>query len=172
MGRVRAPSRYGQVMDVRGRGGTRTRRRRWLLIPTGATALLAAACGTTAGPTVPRTGPSTAGIRLELSPGAARPGQVVTARLLGDGLGGRTSSGLVEVTCGIKDTRVSHPVHGVTGDAPPPAGRAPVDQPFTLPADVAVRFVVPPVVDDGCVVSRPVRDGTTVVFARTPLGIR
>jgi hypothetical protein len=139
----------------------------------GVWALLATGCGAAvSGPPVPRYGPATDGIRLELSAGTASPGQLVTTRLVGPDLEGRSSSGLVEVTCGVKDTRVSHPVQGLTGAATPPSGRAPVDQPFALPAAVAVRFAVPPIHTGACVVSRPVRKGTAVVFAQTPLQIR
>ena len=155
-----------------GRAGLPVGPRRRSLAAVGLSALLATACGAagTDRP-VPRTGPATDGIRLELSAGAARPGQVLTTHLIGSGLGGRSSSGLVEVTCGAKDTRVSHPVQGVTGSAPPPSGRAPEDQPFALPAGLPVRFTVPQVTTGVCVVARPVRIGTTVVFAQTRLQI-
>ena len=145
---------------------------RWVPIAVSVMALLATACGSAVtDPPVPRTGPASDGIRLELSTGAARPGQVVTARLVGRGLDSWSSSGLVEVTCGAKDTRVSHPVQGVTGTAPPPSGRAPEVQPFVLPAGVALRFTVPQVSTGICVVSRSVRAGAAVVSTRTPLEI-
>jgi len=157
-------------------GGWRYRRgmgrRGWALVVIGVSGLLATACGTTlATPAAPRTGPATDCIRLELATGTASPGQVVTSRLLGSRLADRRSSGLVEVTCGAKDTRVSHPVQGVTGAATPPTDRAPEDQPFDLPATAAVRFTVPQVSTGVCVVARPVRTGATVVYPRTPLDI-
>jgi hypothetical protein len=146
--------------------------RRRALAVAGVSAVIASACATAASdPPVPRTGAAIDGIRLVLSTGAAATGQVVTARLTGNGVGGGSSSGLVEVTCGVKDTRVSHPVQGVSGAGPPPSGRAPVDQPFDLPAGATVRFTVPRVPTGVCVVSRAVRIGTTVVVARTTLDV-
>jgi|GEM_PF-1651827 len=151
---------------------SRPRGRRWGLAVVALAAVATAACGSAAAAPAPRTGPPTDGIRLQLSTGSASTGEVVTTLLVGSGLDGLTSSGLVEVTCGVHDTRVSHPVQGVTGTAAPPTGRAPVDQPFDLPATAALRFTVPPVAHEVCVVSRSVHTGNTVLFIRSPLSVR
>ena len=55
-------------------------------------------------------GPETGGVHLVLDARSATPGTVVSAVVLGDPQA--LTSRIVEITCGAKDTRVSHPVVG------------------------------------------------------------
>jgi hypothetical protein len=85
-------------------------------------------------------------------------GGVVSATVVGDPLA-RTSQ-VVEITCGVKDTRVSHPVLGMPGPGRPSADRVPSEMPIGTFAVTSLSFRVPDIPSGTCSVYRTVYPGS------------
>jgi len=136
-----------------------------------AVALLLAGCGTSGAvdPGVARgPGPAVAGYRLYLSSYTAYAGDVVTASVTGPSA---PSALLVEVTCGIRDRRVSYPMPAVPSGSPSPT--AAIGRRAGVVASARpLRFRVPAAVPQSCTVSRSVSAATGVVQPTAVLDIR
>jgi len=140
------------------------------LTVTGVASLLAG-CGTSGAidPGVARgPGPTVNGYQLHLSGYTAYAGDVLTATVTGPSA---PSLPLVEVTCGIRDRRVSYPMPVVTSGTPPrtiDAGRRAAAVASARP----LRFRVPGAVPQSCTVSRSVTTATGVIQPTAVLDIR
>jgi len=136
-----------------------------------ATACLLGGCGTSGAvdPGVPRgPGPAIDGYQLRLSSYTAYAGDVLVATVAGPSA---PSTSLVEVTCGIRDRRVSYPMPAVLSGDPPRAvaqGRRAAPVASAAP----VRFRVPGAVPQTCSVSRSVATPTGVVHPTAEVDIR
>lgn len=131
---------------------------------------LLAGCGTSGviDPGVARgPGPAVDGYRLQLSTYTAHAGDVLTVTITGPS---SSSSSLVEVTCGIRDRRVSYPMAGVFSGTP---GGIDAERRAALVASaLPLRFRVPDAVPQSCTVSRSVTVATGVVQPTALLDIR
>jgi len=134
-------------------------------------ACLVTGCGSTGAvdPGVTRgPGPALDGYQLTLSTYTAYAGDVVTATVTGPPA---PSYALVEVTCGIRDRRVSYPMPAVVRGAPPrtvDTGRLAE----LVPSNRPLRFRVPAAVPQGCTVSRSVTTATGAIEVTALVDIR
>jgi len=143
----------------------------WTVLGVTVAACLLAGCGTPGAvdPGVARgPGPAVDGYRLHLNRYTASAGDVLIATVTGPSA---PSPSLVEVTCGIRDRRVSYPMPAVT-QGPPPRTIDADRRAGAVASASPLRFRVPDAVPQTCSVSRSVTTATGVVQPTAEVDVR